>query len=89
MKATHLRFCASRVLQLGCCHTAQLEPFGFSVLRFALLIPAAKIERDSHAGGSQFVRKGAVDHGTSHDHASDGQGSYALPCGAATPSTLD
>jgi len=44
---------------------------GFAVFRFVLFVPTAKIERDSHAGGAQFVRKSTVDHGTSHDHASE------------------
>src|SRR6267378_371365 len=62
--------------------------FGFSVFRLAPFVPAAKIKGDRHAGGAQFVRKGAVDHGTSHDHASDGQGSDSLRGGAATPPIL-
>jgi hypothetical protein len=62
--------------------------FGFSAFRFALFVPAAKIEGDRHAGGAQFVRKGAVHHGASHDHASDGQRSYGPRGGAATPPIL-
>ena len=62
----------SRPLQLRRCRTSRFGSLGFAVFRFALSVPAAKIERDSHAGGAQFVRQSAVDHGTSHDHASDG-----------------
>src|SRR5579864_2577137 len=62
---------------------------GFSVLRFALFVPTAKTEGDGHAAGAQFIRESAVDHGPGHDHAADGQGSYALCCGAATAAVLD
>jgi len=57
--------------------------------RFAFCVPPAKIEGDGHAGGAQFIGKTALDHGTGHDHASDGQGRYALFCGVATSALLD
>jgi hypothetical protein len=61
----------------------------FTVFRFPLLdfIPAAKIERDSHAGGAQFISKSAVDHRSGHDHASYGQRGYAL-CGGTAKAAL-
>src|SRR6266852_182278 len=62
--------------------------FGFCVFGLALFVPAAKIKSDRHAGGAQFVRNGAVDHGTSHNHASDGQGSDSLCGGATAPPIL-
>ncbi len=71
------------------CHAERSASFGVAIFRFALLVPAAKIEGDDHAAGAQFIRKSAVDHGPGHDHAADGQGSYALSCGAATAAVLD
>jgi hypothetical protein len=61
----------------------------FAVFRFALLVPGAQIEGDSHAGSAQLIRKTSVDHGPGNDHASYGQGSYALCGGAAAPAILD
>jgi hypothetical protein len=71
-QTAYLRFCATHLVQLGRCHAARLGSFGFAAFRFALFVPAAKFESDGRAGGAQFVRKSAVDHGTSHDHAADG-----------------
>jgi hypothetical protein len=68
--------------------TVQSGSFGFLVSRFALFVPAAKIEGDSHAGSAQFIGKSAVDHGPGHDHASYSQGSYALCSDATTAAIL-
>jgi hypothetical protein len=51
-------------------------------------MPTAKIEGDGNASSAQLIRKSAVNHGPSHDHASDGQSSYGLRCGAATSAIL-
>src|ERR1700735_2674032 len=71
------------------CRTVRSESLGFPSLGFALHVPAAKIEGDSRAGGAQFIGKIAISHGPRHDHASDGQGRYALRCGATTAASLD
>jgi len=42
--------------KLECGRAARLKSPGFARLRFALFIPAAKIERDRHAGSPQLVR---------------------------------
>jgi hypothetical protein len=66
-----------------------LRSFGLAVCRSALFVPTTKIKRNSHARGAQFVRNSAIDHRTSYDHASYGQGSYALCSRAATAAFLD
>ena len=47
------------------------------------------MEGDGRAGSAQFICKSAVDHGPRHDHASYGQGSYALLGSAAKAAFLD
>jgi hypothetical protein len=68
---------------------ARSESLGFPGSRFAFHVPAAEIERNSRAGSAQFVGKSAISHGTSHDHASNGQGSYGLRCVATAAARLD
>src|ERR1700674_3803206 len=62
---------------------------GFCIFGFGGFGPTAEVEGDSHAGGAQFICKSAIDHGPGYDHASYGQGSYALRRSAATPAILE
>jgi hypothetical protein len=65
-----------------------LGSLGFAVFGFHFIVPGAQIEGDGHAGSAQLIRKSSVDHGSSHDHASCGQRSYALSSAAAPPPIL-